>query len=392
MIIDFIKIAINNLIHRKLRTWLTIIGVIIGIAAIIALVSATQGLQNYVEYQFERMGTNRILVLPNSFDFSGSFEGLTEDDVNALDGLAGIERNSPIIYERARVEYQKQVELTGLMAWPADQSVQIFEDYGMEFFSGRSFEKDGSNVVLGYRAAKDLFDKELRVNNRILIEEKSFKVVGILEEVGNPEDDNVIYMPLESARKLLDEPDSVALIDITVNEGVDVEQVAARISRALERIRDEKSFQVLTSEQLLEQFSGIFGIIQAVLVAVGGISLIVGAVGIANSMYTAVLQRRKEIGIMKSIGATNRDVVLLFLVESGLLGLTGGIIGVAIGSVIALIVGAAAAASGYAVFRIEITTGIILFGILFATVLGMLAGAFPARNAAKMQPVDALRS
>ncbi|MBW3003925.1 ABC transporter permease, partial [Candidatus Woesearchaeota archaeon] len=356
------------------------------------LVSATQGLQNYVEYQFERMGTNRIMVMPSSFDFSGSFEGLTEDDVSAMDAVPGLERISPFMYERVKIEYKKQAEVTGLMAWPSDQSIEIYEDYGLSFVSGKPFETDGSHVVLGYRAAKDLFDKELRVNNRIDIEGSNFKIVGILEEVGNPEDDNVIYMPLETARELLDEPDAVAFIDVKLTEGADVNQAVARIKRELERRRDEKSFQVLTAEQLLEQFGEILGVIQAVLVAVGGISLIVGAVGIANSMYTSVLQRRKEIGIMKSIGARNKDVVLLFLVESGLLGLVGGVFGVIIGALIANLVGVVAANAGYAVFRIEIGASILLFGISFATLVGMLAGALPAKSAAKLNPVDALRS
>jgi len=392
MIADYFKIAFENLRHRKLRTWLTVIGIVIGIAAIIALVSATQGLQNYVEYQFERMGTNRIMVMPSSFDFSGSFEGLTEDDVSAMDAVPGLERISPFMYERVKIEYKKQAEVTGLMAWPSDQSIEIYEDYGLSFVSGKPFETDGSHVVLGYRAAKDLFDKELRVNNRIDIEGSNFKIVGVLEEVGNPEDDNVIYMPLEAARELLDEPDAVAFIDVKLTEGADVNQAVARIKRELERRRDEKSFQVLTAEQLLEQFGEILGVIQAVLVAVGGISLIVGAVGIANSMYTSVLQRRKEIGIMKSIGARNKDVVLLFLVESGLLGLVGGVFGVIIGALIANLVGVVAANAGYAVFRIEIGASILLFGISFATLVGMLAGALPAKSAAKLNPVDALRS
>lgn len=391
MIKDYFKIALKNLMHRKLRTWLTVIGIIIGIAAIIALVTATQGLQNYVEYSFERMGTNRLMVLPSSFDFT-SFEGLTKDDVYAVERVSGLDRVSPFLYERVAVDYKNQVEQTGLMAWPADNSIEIFDDYGLDFVAGRSFEKEGSNVVLGYRAAKDLFDKELRANNRIVIKDKTFKIVGILEEVGNPEDDNIIYMPIETARKLLDEPDTVAFIDIKLKEGVDIDLAVKRIKRELERDRDEKSFQVLTAEQLLEQFGDILGIIQAVLVAVGGISLLVGGVGIANSMYTAVLQRRREIGIMKSIGATNKDVVLLFIAEAGILGLVGGVFGVMLGSIIAKAVGVVAAGMGYAIFRIEIGAPIILFGIAFATLVGIVAGAFPARNAAKMQPVDALRN
>jgi len=392
MIIDYVKIAVTNLLQRKLRTWLTVIGIVIGIAAIIALVTATQGLSNYVSYQFEKMGTNRILVTPSSFTPPDQWEGITTDDVDVLKKIPGFEHVAPFLFLVQQAEFKRKSETVNILAWPSELAVDIMESYDFKLSSGSMFENDGYHVVIGHLVATDIFDKDVIVNNRLKIKDKNFKVIGIVEEIGNPDDDSQIYMPLETARKLFDKPSEVSFIDMVTKEGVDVNQAAARVQRAIDKERGEDNdLSVQTADQLLEQFSEVLGVINAVLIAVAAISLIVGAIGITNSMYTSVLQRTREIGIMKSIGGTKTDIVTLFLIESALLGFSGGLIGVILGSIAAKIVGVAAASLGYQIFRIELSVSLILFGLIFATVVGMVSGALPAKSAANLKPVDALR-
>ena len=159
----------------------------------------------------------------------------------------------------------------------------------------------------------------------------------------------------------------------------------------LERKRDDENFQVLSASQIAEQINSVLGIIQVVLIGIAAISLVVGGIGIMNSMYTSVLERTKEIGIMKSIGARNSDILMLFLLESGFIGLIGGVFGVLLGSGIGILVGKAAASAGYGILKIKISFGLIMFGLAFAIIIGMISGALPARQASKLKPVDALR-
>ncbi|MBW3015357.1 ABC transporter permease [Candidatus Woesearchaeota archaeon] len=388
---DYLKVAVKNLSQRKLRTWLTIISVIIGIAAIIGLVTITQGLENYVTYTFEQMGTNKIYVFPKNMLDPAGLEGLSQDDVDALEGLSEIEYLIPMFTGSVKAEFKQDVKMLLFIAFPPELTEDWFEDFGIGLSEGRFFEREGYHMFAGYKIGKDIFDTEVRINNKVELDGKKFKVIGIVEEVGNPQDDSQLYLTLETARELFGKPDSVSMIYIILKENVDPSEAAAKIARTLEKERDDENFEVQTAEQLLEQFGSILGIIQVVLVGVAAISLLVGAVGISNSMYTSVLQRTREIGIMKSIGAKNSDITLLFLIESGILGLVGGIIGTIIGIFGAELVGFAAAQAGYAVFRIEYSIGLIIFSIAFAIMIGMISGVFPAKNAAKMKPVDALR-
>ena len=394
MIKDYLKFAVNSVKHRTLRAWLTILGIVIGVAAIIALITVSYGMQNSIEEQFEMFGTNRIMIAPQGFMGSGAMGagGLTEDDVDTLESISEYEYVSSFLMKVSQVEYHNEILFPIVVGMSPDDFEEVYVDMGIDVEDGRMLRNgDGYSVVIGYRVAGDMFEDELRVKNKIKINGEDFRVVGIMEEIGNPEDDNQLIIPLDTMRDLYDEPDKVDMIFAQAKPGVDMEALQEKTERKLERARGDENFQVISPAQLAEQIGQILGIIQFILVGIAAISLIVGGIGILNSMYTSVLERTKEIGIMKSVGARNSDILLMFLVESGLIGLIGGVFGVLLGTGMALAVGFIASQSGFAMLKISIDYKILIFGLLFAVIVGMVSGAMPAYKASKLKPVDALR-
>ena len=365
MITEYFLLAVNSILHRKLRSWLTIIGIIIGVAAIISLITLSRGLENTIQEQFETFGANRILISSRGFQGPGTAsQGLTIDDVDTIEKISGFDYVIPAIFRSSEIINNKEVAFTLVAAIPSEDFQEFFEDSGIEMKEGR-FIKSGekSAAIIGARAAKEMFSKELRIGNKIEINKHEFKVVGILEEVGNSQDDNQINIPLETAREVFNEPDHVDTIIAQAKTDTDIPALQRKIEKELEQKRDDTNFQVLTATQILEQISQVLGIMQVVLVGIAAISLIVGAIGIMNSMYTSVLERTKDIGIMKAV---------------------------ALGTIVALIVEKISSQSGFLLI-IRIEYGLLLFGLLFAFLVGMISGALPAYQASKLRPVDALR-
>ena len=203
--------------------------------------------------------------------------------------------------------------------------------------------------------------------------EKDIRVVGILKPTGNQQDDNQIYIPLESYRETFGEAEHVDAIIAQAKPGTDMDNLKKRAERALKNARDDENYQVITAAQIAEQVNNVLGVVQIVLIGIAAISLVVGG-----------------IGIMKSIGARNEDILKIFLIEAGLLGLVGGFFGVAIGVGIGKVVEIFAASAGYGLLKVPINFWIIGFGLGFAILVGTVSGALPAIRASKMNPVDAL--
>lgn len=393
MLQDYLIFAIRSLKHRQLRTWLTVIGIIIGIGSIIALISISQGLENAIVEQFERMGSNRIYIAPEGFLSAMAMEGLTTRDVERVEKMPEVEWTNPYVYTSSEIEFSNEKQFVQqFLGIDTDGLAQKWEDMDFKLIEGRLPEKKQKGIaVLGYKIAKDVFKKEIHLKNKIKVKDEEFRVTGVMEEIGNEDDDTAIYIDIDDFRELFDKPEEVNAIEVKIKPGLDVNLVAEKIEERLARARDDENFEVLTPEQMLAQVGEILNIIRLVLGGIAAISLIVGGVGIMNSMYTSVLQRRREVGVMKSVGAKNKDVMLVFLVESGLLGIGGGILGVALGSGIALATGYVAAQQGFALLSIKLSWQLSLFGLIFALLVGMAAGVLPARQAAKLRPAEALR-
>lgn len=392
---SYLIFAVNSLLHKKLRSSLTILGIVIGIAAIVALISIGSGLENAITEQFEMIGTNRIYIYPESSNILAAaqgIQGLTDDDIKSLESMGYFDWVGAYVLGTGIVKYKnKDLSLT-LYGLTNEDFEERYSSMNLNILDGRYFvdgEKGG--VILGNSVAYKYFDTDLRANNHIKINEEDFKVVGVFDKIGNEQDDGTIYMVLEDARELIGLEDDVHFIEGAIKEGQNLNEVVPKISRKLERARGNDNFEIVTPEELLDQFNSILGILQIVLAGIAGISLFVGGVGIMNSMFTNILERTSEIGIMKSIGATNFDILFFFLTESALVGIVGGVLGGLLGTGIALSIGFIAQSYGVTLLKIVPDVWLIIFGILFAFVLGAGAGFVPAWQASKLKPVEALR-
>lgn len=399
---DYFSLAFNNLKRRRLRSWLTMIGIFIGVASVVALISLGQGLQNTIKEQFEILGTDKLIVMPGGKGGMplASAEKLTSKDLEIIRQTKGVDVATEMIYSIVLIESRGEAKQTMIIGLSTDESSSVLKDMeGFEAEKGRDLrEKDKEKIIIGHLISKDngFFEKGVGLRDKILIRGKEFKVVGIMSKIGNPQDDTQVYIPIEIARELFEKEDEIDSIYVKVKSNFQPIDVAEEIKKELRDFRDEEkgqeTFSVQTFEQLLETFSNIFGIVQVVLVGIAGISLFVGGIGIMNTMYTSVLERTKEIGTMKAMGAKDSDILYIFLFESGLLGLVGGGIGILIG--IGLGKGAEYLAGMAfrtdmlkAVFPWYLITGTLLFSFL----IGMISGVLPALQAAKLKPADALR-
>ncbi len=392
---DYLQFALQSIKHRKLRSWMTILAIVIGIAAIVSLVSISQGLENAITEQFENLGSNKLFIMPKGtgLAFSLDSQELTEEDLDTLRGMSEADYVYGYLYGKLEVVFNKDDFYTGVIGLETDQDpADVYEGEGLTLSSGRWPRKNEKGVtVLGSSIALDGFDKEVVVNNKIEVGDEKYEVIGVANPVGNEEDDNNIYLDIEDARIAHDEDTGLTFLAFVAQEDLDLLEVAEKVQRTLERARDEDDFEIFVPEQILEQMGNILDVLQVVLAGIAGISLFVGGIGIMNSMFTNVLERKKEIGIMKSIGASPKDIRNIFLVEAGLIGLVGGILGALVGVFISLAVGEAALAAGFILLDIQIEYPIIIFGVLFAFLVGMFSGYLPAREASKLLPVEALR-
>jgi len=399
---DFFLLALNNLRRRKLRSWLTMIGIFIGVAAVVSLISLGQGLQEAINEQFEIMGSNKLIVMPGRGmgAMMAGADKLTFRDLEIIKKTKGVDIAAEFIYGTSLVEFRDKVKQTIITGLPTDETAKILKEMqGFEAEKGRDLKQSDKNkAVIGYLVAKDksFFEKGVSLRDKIIIRGKEFKVVGIMKQIGNPQDDSQIYIPIDTAREILEKENEIDTIYVQIKLGFQPDNVAENIKKELRDLRNEKkgeeTFSVQTFKQLLETFEKIFGVVQAVLVGIAAISLLVGGVGIMNTMYTSVIERTKEIGTMKAVGAKNSDILSIFLIESGLLGLVGGAIGVGIG--IGLAKGAeylASQALGTDLLKASLNPMIIFGALAFSFIIGSLSGVAPAYQASKLKPIDALR-
>jgi len=399
----YFEIAIKSLTERGLRSWLTIIGIIIGVAAIVSLISIGQGMQEVIDEQFKKVGANRIIISPGGIFFGplGSelvSAQLTKDDADFIKKIRGVEAAIGVVTKTIQVRFDDETKTLSIFGVPTDsEAIAQIKTIGFfEIEKGREFtQSDRYVAILGNIIAYDTFEKNITTGKKIRIEDETFTVVGIQKRAGTGIHDMIIRIPEDVARALFDEPEMVSTIFATAKEGFDVGEVAEDIKVKLRKKRDvkegEEDFTVQTAEQSIESFKTILGVVQTVLAGIAAISLLVGGVGIMTTMYTSVIERTNEIGLMKAVGAKNSNILLLFLIESGLIGIVGGGLGLLIGFGMAKIAEIIAQAFGVGL-RISTNIWIILGALLFAFIVGSVSGFVPARTASKMKPVDALRA
>jgi putative ABC transport system permease protein len=401
MIKDYFALALKNLSKRKMRSWLTMLGIFISIATIFVLISLSVGLQGAVEEQFKSLGSDKFFIMPKGqFGPPGTSTPapLTIKDFEIVEKVAGVNQATYFAMGNGEIIFKGEKKYFMVGGLPLERA-QLFEEvgsYGAE--DGRLLkEGDIGKVELGYDFGYGkLFSKQIRAGDRITINGKEFVVEGIMTKVGNPSDDSNIIISYEDAEELFNLNGRVDVIYAQVSEGEDVKTVADRTEKRLLNYRGltKKTidFSISTPEELLNSFKAILNILTVFLLGVAAISLLVGAIGITNTMYTSVLERTREIGIMKAIGAKNSDIMSIFLIESGLLGLVGGIIGVLLGYGLSKVVELIAAQSlGTDLLRAASPMYLIVGCLAFGFLVGAISGTLPAMRASKTNVVDALR-
>jgi len=406
MIKDSFLLAIKNLRKRKLRSWLTMLGIVIGIAAVVALISLGQGLRTAINSQFGNLATDTLTIQNKGTGFgppgSTAIAKLTSHDVKIVESVSGVKVVVPRLIRISSVEYNNVVSYNYLASVPADKDkIAVIEELLPETQEGRLLKaNDKGKVVLGsdFSLGKQfelLFGKEIRVGSKIKIKDKDFEVIGILKPSSSFVVNIAVLMPEEDMKSLLGIQDEVDIIAARVDEK-NIDSIALNIKDKLRRDRHEKigeeSFDVQTPLQAISAVNTILTIVNIIVAGIAAISLLIGGLGVMNTMYTSVLERTREIGTMKAIGARNSDILTIFLIESGLLGLVGGLIGAIIGSSMALSVSRVAnQVFGENIFAVSISSSIFGGAVLFSFLLGIFSGVLPAYQASRLNPVEALR-
>ena len=393
---EILKVSFRNLSHHKARTVLTLLGVVIGIAAVVALISLGEGLNASIEKQFEQLGPNRIFIAQRS---GGAFArgpptggiSLTDRDLETIKKVSGIEAAVPFIQKQLPVRFGEESIIAFIGGFPTEDTEEFFSDIQTFQLDRGRFMKEGerSTVVIGSRIATDTFEKDVDVGDKLRISGKTVEVVGITKSTGNQQNDNAIFMSIEAIRDITGEEEEITAIMVKARS--DPKVVALRIEEELEDLHNERLFIAYTSEELIAQIGQIFSVVSLILAGIAGISLIVASFGIANTMLMSVLERTREIGIMKAIGATNKRILSMFLVESAMVGFVGGVIGVMLGYVMSF--GLAEVGVSFLGISLSIVVDPVLVALVlaFSTTVGIISGAYPAYRAAKLDPIEALR-
>ncbi len=406
MLSDFFALALNSLKRRKLRSWLTILGIFIGIAAVVALISLGEGLRTAVTGQFETLSTDKLIIQNSGTGFgppgSTSVRKLTSHDIDVIKSVNGVDMVVSRLIRITKVEYNKAASFIYIGSMPDSQKEinLIYSSFNTKAADGRLLKSgDRKKVVLGSDLAgeNNQFGKEIRVGTNLKIQGESFEVIGILEKSSSLQLNIVILMSEQDLKEMMDIGDETDLIIAQVKDISKIEQVAEDIKEKLRKDRKEKSgeedFSVQTPVQAIESVNTILNIINAVVIGIAAVSLIVGGIGIANTMYTSVLERTREIGTMKAVGARNSDILLIFIIESGMLGLVGGIIGAAIGIGMSYSVSSLATGIfGSEIIKFQLSWSLLTGAVSFSFFVGLFSGLFPAIQASKLKPVDALRA
>jgi putative ABC transport system permease protein len=394
--------ALDSLLANKLRAVLTMLGVIIGVAAVIALTSIGNGVNSFVTGEIQAFGTN-LLVITTDTDNSDGLPALGLSDAEALadplnaPDLIQVAATADGVQEVTRAGNAKRTSVTGVTAnYLTINNLDEFQSGGG--LTETDVDTAARVAVLGAEAAQDLFEEDFPIGQAIKINGVSYEVVGVLTASGSGfgNSDGNIYVPLSTAHSRLygdrtrsgEKAVSTIYVQASSEERTDaaVEQITETLRRQHEVIyAADDDFIIFSQADLLETFNTVTTTLTAFLGAIAGISLLVGGIGIMNIMLVSVTERTREIGIRKAIGALKRDILVQFVLEAVLLSIVGGLLGIALGWLIA-----AAASSALDILAV-VSAGNILLATGFATAVGVIFGLYPAWRAANLRPIEALR-
>lgn len=386
-----------NFKRNKVRTFLTSLGITIGVMSVVLLNALGLGLKNFLKEQFEGLGSNLVMVMPgNAFNDEegvgnafgpGLIGGVSfkEKDYLNLKKIPEADYVVPVFFKSVTLEYNGKKQL----GYVEGANEDMFEVMNLTPISGRLFtksdlQKKSKVAVMGFVVAEQLFDSpEQSLGKTIKINTERFKVIGVIEKKGDREMDNSAIVPYKSTFGNLNPDKTFFSIYLGVDNEDNIPATKEKAKEILAKTYDEEEFSVTEQTEILDTVNQIFAMLNGVLVAIGSISLIVGGIGIMNIMYSTVTERTKEIGIRRAIGATQNDILFQFLSESVILSIFGGFIGLSVSGLIVLGI--------RSVFPAAINFLSVALAVGVSTLIGVFFGVFPARRASKLTPLEAIR-
>ncbi|GAB4297631.1 MAG: ABC transporter permease [Thiohalomonadaceae bacterium] len=394
---DFIRLTVGSVIAQRLRSFLTALGIAIGITAVVLLTAIGEGIHRYVLNEFTQFGTHLVAVQPGRSTTMGASVGafgntrpLTLEDAAALKRLPRVINVEPVIAGNALVEAggrQRRTNVYGVgSAFP--------EVFNFRVASGRFLPPDDPRAarafaVLGSQLRRELFGDANPLGQTLRVGGDRYRLIGVMDSKGQVlgfDVDDTVYIPAAKALDLFDR-DGLMEIDVLYQAGANVDEIVAGVRRVLTARHGREDFTVVTQQQMLDVLGSVLDVLTFAVGALGGISLLVGGVGIFTIMTIAVRERTPEIGLLRALGARQGQILALFLGEATVLAAIGGLGGLLLGLGIAWLLGVALPA-----LPVHITWSYVASAELLAAAVGLVAGVWPARRAARLDPVEALRT
>jgi putative ABC transport system permease protein len=394
---DLFTLSTRSLTAHRLRSFLTLLGIAVGIAAVILLTSIGEGVHRFVLNEFTQFGTNVIEIAPGKTRASGGPGGLqttvrllTLDDARALERVPGIVAVTPNVWGNSEVAANGRLRRTTIQGvGPGTLDIMKMTLQSGSFLPEESFEHARPFAVLGPKLKQELFGSENALGQRLRIGGMQFRIVGVVAPKGQflgMDLDDTVFIPTARALELYNR-EGLMRIHLTYREGLQAGEVAAAVKSVLGGRHGREDFTLTTQEDMLRTLSKILNVLTLAVGALGGISLLVGGVGIVTIMTIAVTERTNEIGLLKALGARERTILGIFLSEAVALSALGGVMGLALGIGIAQLAHLAVPA-----LPVQTPLSFVILAEAVAIVIGLAAGVLPARRAARLDPVEALRA
>jgi putative ABC transport system permease protein len=390
---ELLRLALSRLQTSRLRAALTMLGVVIGVASVVALVGVGQGTTSNITSSLESLGTNLLTVLPTTQEADGS-TSLSLDDATAIDDLDSVAAVAPEVSTSLSVSAgDESTDTTIVGTTTAYATVRAYDVWQGTFLTEVSVDRDLRVAVLGASTAETLGLDADDLGTEISVGGIPFQLIGILQPKGGAsfqDPDDQVIVPVGTVQKYFVGGDSVRSIGVSVAPTADMAATNAEITALLRErhelaASDEADFSIFDQTQLLAAASSISGTLTLLLGGIASISLIVGGIGIMNIMLVSVRERTREIGIRKAIGARGRDILAQFLVEALTLSLLGGLIGIAVGLGVSALIGQIAG------WGFVFSPSTLVAAVVFSLLVGVVFGVWPARQAARLDPINALR-
>ncbi|MCX8166350.1 MAG: ABC transporter permease [Candidatus Micrarchaeota archaeon] len=398
-----LKYIFRNLINRKIRTFLTALAIIFGVFTIVSIVAVSNGLRQEVKKQLDVLGPRTVFILPvsNVNVLSGARNAqqivnpLTMKDLNSLKRLSELELVSYWLIQRADVSFKGERITLSIYGSEPESLVHVNPNFLPE--KGRIFSSSEKGVAfIGSNVAENLFSNKIEINNKIYINGKPFVVVGILKPTGassaGANVDDIIVINIDDARDLFKgimKDDELTTINVVIREDFDVDEVITKVEDTLRLSRkiaknEKNDFSILSAKSIQKQVDEVLQSITLFLGSLGAISLVVGSIGIANTMFTTILERTKEIGILKALGSSNSEILSLFLLESIMIALIGGLIGYTLSFLVGLVI-----QNFNLPYLISINE--LFIAVAISVLVGTVSGLIPAYRASRLEAVVAIK-